>query len=314
MNKLFLICGVLALVGCTKADSGDDGNGSDQYVDGFNPPPVADGYTRYITAPMEMQPGEDKIFCQWLQVPATDDVDVVGIGGYQTVTGHHVVLYSTSETQPVGENHECTTDDMVSVNYLGGLGQEGGSSTVLPNGYVFRQQKGRSLMANVHYLNATDSVQKVQSVIDLKLAPPSPDLKPAGMAVINYLDFTIPASTPSYTTDAYCTWPQDTSLMMWSNHEHEYGTSVYSEVIHTDGTKDMLVADTQWRAEEAFNPEWAMWDAAPRLIKAGETMHVSCTWNNTRTTPITFPDEMCDAVGFYQESGQQIVCDGQPRQ
>ncbi|HEY0254454.1 MAG TPA: hypothetical protein VGC41_23160, partial [Kofleriaceae bacterium] len=266
-----------------------------------------------ITAPLTMQPGEDKIFCQWIDAPAAADTDVVDIDGYQTLTGHHAVLYSTSEPQPVGENHECNTDDMVSVNFLGGVGAEGGNNTRLPAGYVFRQDKGRGLMANVHYLNATDSVQNVQSVIDIKLAAPSATLKPAGMAGINYLDFQIPANTPSYTVDAYCTWPRDTSLMMWSNHEHEYGTSVYSELIHGDGTKEMLVADATWKAEEAFNPTWQMWDAAPKLIKTGEKVHVSCTWNNTRSSVLAFPDEMCDAVGFYTESGEEMICDAAPQ-
>jgi hypothetical protein len=320
MKRLTLIILAVAIVavvpGCTKADTtgDDDGSGSEQLVAGFNPPPVPTGYKRYVTpAVHQLQPGQDLILCQWIDAASVDDVDVADLKGYQTVTGHHVVLYSSAEVEPVGTSRECTSADMVSVEYLGGIGGEGtGALAKLPDGYVFRHGMGRTLMANVHYLNATDSVQEVQSVLDVKSAPPSADHKPAGMAVINYLDFQIPANSTSYTVDAYCTWPQDTSLLMWSNHMHGDGVSIYSEAKRPDATMEPLVTDTTWQAEEAFNPAWKYWDA-PMLIHGGDEMHVSCTWKNPNNTLLLFPDEMCDAVGFYAESGEELICDGKTK-
>src|SRR5450631_3034086 len=144
MKQLTLIILAVAIVavvpGCTKADtSGDDG--SEQLVAGFNPPPVAAGYKRYITpAVHQLQPGEDKMFCTWIEAPAAGDVDILDVQGYQSKTGHHLVLFSTSETSqdtPVGFSRECTTNDMVSVEFLGGVGAEGGGNvTELPAGFV----------------------------------------------------------------------------------------------------------------------------------------------------------------------------------
>lgn len=317
MKRLTLIMLALTIgAGCTKAMSDDDGNGGDQLVAGFDPPAAPAGYKRYITPVVHMlQPGQDLILCQWIDSATADEVDIADVQGYQTVTGHHIILYSSSENMPVGFSRECTSDDMVSVQFLGGVGGEGaGSVATLPDGYVFRHGKGRTLMANVHYLNATDKVQEVQSVLDIKMAPPSPNLKPAGMAVINYLDVEIPANSTSYTVDAYCTWPTDTSLFMWSNHMHADGLTVYSEAKRPDGTIVPLVTDASWKAEEAFNPAWKYWDVTtPTLIHGGDEMHVSCTWKNPNNTPLMFPDEMCDAVGFYAESGDELICDGQPK-
>lgn len=315
-TTLVLLCGLIAVNGCTKAQSDDDGNGSDsgQYVAGFDPPPAPAGYKRYVTAKLTMQPGEDKMFCQWVDVATAQDQDIVDVQGYQTITGHHVIVYSSSEVNPVGENHECTTDDMVSVEFLGGVGGESVNSNVvkLPDGYVFRKRSGRMLMLNVHYLNATDAPQEVQTVVDVKLADESPALKPAGMAVINWDGFTIPANQ-TYTSDAYCTWPREASLVLWSNHMHEYGLKVKSEVMHADGTATTLVDDTSWKAEQAFNPTFRSWDAnAPMQLHAGDKLHISCTWNNTRTTPMGFPDEMCDSAGFYVDSPEQVICQGSP--
>jgi hypothetical protein len=310
MKYSSLIVLALAVVGCTKAaDSGDDS----QLVAGFNPPPAPEGYTRYIMpAVYKLQPGEDKLFCQWIDLAPDQDVDIVDVQGYQTITGHHVVLYSTSETAAVGETHECTTDDMVSVQFLGGIGGEGGGNvTQLPAGYVFRQGKGRMLLANTHYLNATDSVQDVQSVIDVKTAAPSAANTAAGMAVMHWQDFQIPANSGSFTTDAYCTWTRDTSLMMWSNHMHADGLSVYTEVKRAaGGAVEPLVADTTWHAEYAFNPTWKRWTVdAPMTLHAGDQVHISCTWKNPTAATMGFPDEMCDGVGFYMESPDEAICE-----
>jgi len=315
LTLIILAAAIVAAAGCTKADmtagDDDDGSGSEQLVAGFNPPPVPAGYKRYITPAVHtLQPGQDLILCQWIDAASVDEIDIADLKGYQTVTGHHVVLYSSAEVEPVGTSRECTAADMVSVQYLGGIGGEGtGALAQLPDGYVFRHGQGRALMANVHYLNATDSVQEVQSVLDVKSAAPSPDRKPAGMAVINYLDFQIPANSTSYTVDAYCTWPADTSLLMWSNHMHGDGISVYSEAKRPDNSMEPLVTDTSWQAEEAFNPAWQYWNT-PMLIHAGDEMHVSCTWKNPTDAMVLFPDEMCDAVGFYAESGEELICDG----
>ncbi len=309
MTKLLLIA--VCVLGCKGSD--DPGVDAGVYVNGFSPPPVAAGYKRYVTpAVYKLAPGEDKMFCQWVDVANAEDIDILDIQGYQSVTGHHAVLYSSSENEPVGTSRECTTDDMVSVNFLGGIGGEGGgNSTELPPGVVFRMSHGRTLMVNAHYLNTTDDVLDVQSVIDIKTDAPSASRTAAGLAGINTLDFKIPPNTPSYTYDAYCTYSSEASIIMWSNHMHAAGVSAYSEVKHTDGTTELMMKDDVWRAEEAFNPTWKRWDVnAPAKIHVGDQLHISCTWQNTTDSMMRFPDEMCDAVGFYLENPAMTVCDG----
>lgn len=280
-------------------------------VKGFNPPPVPEGYTRFVLPPiLGVQPGEDKLFCQWIELPKDADVDFLDVMGYQTVTGHHIALYSTAGFEDVGTSRECTTQDMIPLEFIGGVGGEGAANVAqLPEGYVFRERKQRMLLANAHYLNATDSVQDVQSVLDVKTSAPS-SLKPVGMAVINWSDFQIPANNPSYTSDAYCTWQQDIDLLMYSNHMHANGTSVTSELMRSDGTIEPLRADPQWTAEQAFNPSWAKFPAsAPMHIHAGDTTHIKCTWQNNTGSTMAFPDEMCDGIGMYTQSPAQIICD-----
>lgn len=312
MKHLVAIC-IFAMATTACTSSSDDAD----YVKGFNPPPVADGYTRYVLPVYHgLLPGENKMLCQWVAVANDADLDVVDIKGYQSVTGHHAVLYSTSETEDIGTTRECTTQDMVSVEFLGGVGGEaGGGAPKLPDPYVFRFGKQRMLLANAHYLNATDSVQDVQSVLDIKTAEPSDAHKPAGMVNATYTDFQIPANTPSYSLDTYATVPVDMTLLVWFNHMHSNGTSALTEVKRADGMVQTLAVDTVWNAEEAFNPSFTHYDpsaSTPMQLKAGDQLHINCTWENNTSSPIMFPDEMCVGSGFYTESSKQYIIDANP--
>src|SRR6185312_17375356 len=100
-------------------------NGPD-YIPGFDPPPVEAGYTRFVTPVVEdLKPGANIEYCAWVAAPAEKTQDVLAFSGKQSATGHHVVLYATSEKYPVGESHVCTTEDMLSVSFVGGVGGEG---------------------------------------------------------------------------------------------------------------------------------------------------------------------------------------------
>jgi len=227
------------------------------------------------------------------------------------------VLYSTSETEVVGTSRECTTQDMVSVEFLGGVGGEGGGNAPkLPDPYVFRFGKKRMLLANAHYLNATDSVQDVQSVLDIKTSEPSAEHKPAGMVNAVYTDFEIPSNTPSYSLDTYANVTEDMTLLVWFNHMHASGLSALTEVKHADGTIQPLAIDAQWRAEEAFNPTFTHFDptsSSPMQLKAGDQIHINCTWQTNTSAPVLFPEEMCVGSGFYIQSSKQVILDAAPQ-
>lgn len=303
--KTYLL-GLVVLASCTSSPASKD-----DYVAGFKPPAPANGYQRFVLPPvMDVQPGDDLNYCQWVAPVSDTDRQVINTTGYQTPGGHHMVLYATTLNEPVGTSRICTTEDMLHISFLGGIGGENGAdATDLPDGLAFPVPAGSALMANAHYLNATDNVMDVQSVADVKFADPAKPLAPVGFFVTNWDQFTIPASQ-AYTSDAYCKTNQQLSFFMFSNHMHEYGMHVMSEVIHTDGTRTTLAHDAAWSKEMAFNPVWARWDVgSPMVVNAGETFHVQCSWDNTTASDLVFPREMCDGAGFVLQPIPQSVCE-----
>jgi hypothetical protein len=282
-------------------------------IAGFKPPAAAPGYTRFVTPTVtDIAPGDNVMYCQWIAAPSDTARQIDDTTGFQSLGGHHVALYATSEVEPVGTSRICTTRDMLTVTFVGAVGSEGVSSAQLPENMAFDVPAGFALMTNTHYLNSTDGTISGQSVVDVKFGDPKHPLAGAGNLAVNNDMFTIPAGQ-SFTSDAYCKATQQLSVFMWANHMHEWGAHAMSEIIHPDGTKQLLAEDDTWTNDKTFNPAWVRWDVgAPFVVHAGDMFHVQCNWNNTTSAPLMFPDEMCVATGFTLEEMPQSVCEATP--
>jgi hypothetical protein len=302
-STLFVLVGVTA-IGC--------GTNGPDYIAGFDPPAAKSGYTRYVTPVVDgIKPGDDVEYCEWVAPAATEDQDVLDFTGDQSATGHHAILFATTETNfKVGESHICTTDDMISVSFIGAItGATGNGLTRLPDGLFFRLRKGQALMVNTHWLNTTDKTVEGQAVVDVKFGPADTSHTIADIFANNGDQFSIPANQPA-TYDVSCTFPQDVNFAMVANHMHGNGTTAYTEILHTDGTKTMLRQDTSWASDEQFNPIYTVYSLAqPYTVHAGETMHTHCEWQNQTGKELLFPDEMCAGNGFYFPGNGLTACD-----
>jgi hypothetical protein len=296
---------VLVLASCTSSDV--------SYITGFTPPAAGDGYTRFVTPTItEIKPGDNVMYCEWIEAPQDADRQIVDTRGFQSLGGHHVALYATSAIEEVGTSRPCTTRDMLTVTFVGAVGSEGVSAAKLPDGMAFTVPKGFALMTNTHYINSTDKVIEAQSVVDVKFTDPAHPLKSAGNVAVNNDMFTIPANS-SYYFDGYCKATKTLSFFMWANHMHEWGDHAFSEIIRVDGSRQLLSKDEGWTKDLTFNPNWVRWDTStPFVVNPGDTFHVQCSWKNTTSDPLTFPTEMCVSTGFTLEAMPQAVCEAGP--
>lgn len=304
MNKLTLSLVVVAACTSSSTPSGVP------LIKGFKPPAPTAGYKRYVLPDIpDLQPGADINYCQWVEMPTDVDRQVIDMQRYMTTGGHHLTLYASTAIENIGTTRPCTTDDMLSVTFLGG-GEQGGASTVnLPGGFAFDFPQKQALMVNTHYLNATDNVLDVQAVVDVKYGDPNNPLRAVGFVAVNWDGFDIPPAQ-DVTTDAYCTATKQLSFFMWSNHMHQYGKAETSEIIHADQTKTMMAQSPMWSAEQAFNPQWVQWDpSTPFVVNPGDVFHLNCAWHNSTNDDVMFPTEMCVGTGFTLEAMPQAVCE-----
>ena len=253
-----------------------------RFIAGFDPKPAPAGYTRCITPAIpEVKPGEDLLVCQWIAPPSDHEVEMVDLQGEQSKYGHHVALYATATNLKVGTSRKCLDSDMLGIRFIGAIGGEGtGGGVKLPPGCVYRIPKGYALMANVHFINLSKAPIQGQAVLDLKTRAPQPNS--AAVDIVTDIDTSLQVKPGLAQWDDTCVVNQELSVLMWANHMHEYGTSIYTEVIRVDGTKQMLASDPVWQPEETFNPNYKVYPTDALLEpRPGDTLHTHCEWNNT---------------------------------
>jgi hypothetical protein len=305
--KRWILGVAFCLVACggTGQDTGEDPPPGE--TAGFDPGEVKPGYTRFQPAPIELDPGEDGIWCQWVAGPSDEDQDVVDVAGTQSAIGHHAVLYSTTAIEPAGTTRPCVDSDQLTMRFLGGIGGEGQSAVKLPEGTVFRLAKGRSLLVNAHYLNATSQRAKGESVVDVKLEPADPARQVA--AFFTNVDSGINLPPHEETAlDVTCTLKHDLGMVWWANHMHASGVKTFTERVAPDGKTEEIRRDDTWEYEWSFNPQFEAWPVdKPLSLKAGDTLRTRCVWQNTGSEAVKFPTEMCAGLGFFLGE-KDVIC------
>ncbi len=319
MGRSILWCvGCAALLAaCGKGAGPASATQASQYIPGFDPPPAPAGYTRYVTPVVDIGPGQDQIWCQYVAGPAAADQLVLDVRGEQSTFGHHIAVYATSMTAPVGTSRPCTNDDMLSVRFLGAIGGEGTADIFekLPSGVAFELHQGESLMFNTHFIDTSSQAAQGEGVIDIEYADPSPRYQAAGFFTNVDTQFELqPNDSSPQSADRSCPVQQDLDFFLVAEHMHGLGVSAYTEVIHPDGTKAQLISDPTWTADEQFNPVMESFPESSMFqLHSGDTLHTHCEWINSGPSVVSFPEEMCVMLGFFLPGGgPEIDCvDGQ---
>jgi hypothetical protein len=306
----FSLVGLLGFVGC---GGGGGAQPPAMTMDtppmaGLNPPPVADGYQRFMTPPIMLKPGESEQFIYWVTDPLNEAMDVVDVQGAQTAIGHHATLLATDSIQPVGSSAPSTPGDTIKTITLGGITSAEGTNVNLPEGLLFRVPPGHALMVQAHYLNVTRKEAIGQSYVDVKLAKADPTRTVARSIVIGSTSFTIPAHSAA-TVDVHCNIQKDLRLVMASNHTHEHATVIFSEMTLPDGTSSTVKKNDPWSPEFTVNPDFRRFPIdQPLLIPKGTDFHLQCNWMNQTSTDLKFPQEMCGFLGFGMFE-HDVICE-----
>ncbi len=291
---------VTVLVAATAAACSPDSHP----VDG---PP--EGYVRYRTAPITVQPGESGLWAQWVSAPIDSNLDVVDVIGTQTGGGHHALMYSVPEDNTIGFTRPWENVDQLTARFIGGIGGEGAGSVRLPPGVVFRIQAGTSLMVQTHYVNTTDEPITGEAVLDVKFAEVSPEAKVASM--FSNATVRTEVAPGQSTAQVICVLAGDVKLLMFANHMHGAGVHAETREMTAGGTTLDIKIDGAWQYEWAFNPNFTYMTAdAPLTLSAGSTLITDCAYDNQGAELIDFPDEMCVFFGMYLGEGDITCVDG----
>ena len=297
VNARHVLLTLLPLLAC-QPDSGDstgDGGSStggaaelDVRVD---IPPADPRYFDIVTPEAVVPAGEERLFCYHLPYKG-EQMLVHNLIATQGKYGHHAFVMATDKPLPEGTMEDCTAvKDMLKYRPLI-LPLE------LPDGAGAVIEPGTNIVAQSHYVNASDQPLRIRDVLRVEKMDSADLSTKAAMFTTNTIKFTLPPGETEVTFD--CTVPNDTELMLVGGHMHEQGTRL--EVWHgptVDSLERVYLADP-WRVEYRDNPPITKLFDTPRPLKAGDTVRVTCAWNNETGEDMKFPGEMCGSFGLFR--------------
>jgi hypothetical protein len=257
----------------------------------------ANGYQIILPEVKNLAPGSDNEFCTWTDLIVNHDVSMRAVQAFQTLTGHHVIMYTTSKLQPPGTTRLCTDDDMATFRFGAGAGGEGmGGKNEAPGNLVFPVPAGTQIVLNHHYINATTQPHDAQSAINIWLADPGQTY--VDSASLALLDSSIRLPPGAATVDIDCVMPREMKAWLAIPHMHQYGTRI--TIVQTSGANTSTLFDVDpWSPSYMFHPPELTKDpTTPLVFAANDSVHVHCEWNNPKATALTFGLEMC--VAFMQ--------------
>lgn len=314
---------VVLAAAATACGSGSGGSTSQQtdngvqLMAGFDPGPAPDpskGFQIITPIVSNIHPGDSLEYCTDTGFIAPQDVWVDADQGYQSETGHHVILFYTTSPKAQG-THLCGNDEMSEFRF--GLPAGGGPNSArfdLPGNLAVKIPKGAQVVINHHYLNASaTTVSQAQSALNVYYADPSVAHTPSSLMTILDTSLTVPKGASSYSVD--CTMNKTYKAWTQLPHMHALGTNITitDTSAATGETKQLF--NVNWQPDYAFDFNSVQTEenpTAPFVFNKGDKIHIQCDYLNNTGVQQTFGYEMCVMAAFTVDSDNtgSVICDG----
>lgn len=287
-------------------------------------PEVLDRVDMELTMPVAFTPAAspDDYRCFLMDWPSEEEVWVTGFeitpGNYETV--HHVIpylidpddadSYRALDEEDEGEGYRCyggpggDVTTLINTRWLGSWAPGGGARS-FPEGTGLRVQPGSMVAFQVHYyVEPGTTPGPDQSSIQLKIEEEAQgwgDVQPwTDVQWVLGLGMEIPPETNGTThTFSYEVGDGDRFAMhSLALHMHTLGRSGRMSVKHADGSETCLIDvpayDFNW--QRSYELE------TPYVSAPGDTIELSCTWDNPGKETVSWGDgtgdEMCLGVSY----------------
>ena len=261
-----------------------------------------------------VEPYSDQTLC-WYDTYEGDTVGVTGgLFRQHPEFGHHVIVMRTNVDEddiPDGTVVDCAEgNDMVEQEPFvlpTDAEEKGLASLTLPEGMANKFKSGERLLIQSHHINYTDQSILLNDRIELDTMPVDEVETFAAPLIHTSTDLAIAPGTSTQTVT--CTFEEDYSLLYVFGHLHEYGTAIKIDYNKLDGTTETLYDIPVWDVEYRDLPPITRYDDGELSVKAGESFTTTCSWDNTGTETLGFPEEMCVASAMAYPATVALVCD-----
>jgi len=241
--------------------------------------------SRLIAAEWVVAPGEEQFLCALVTVP--EDVWVRGFEAVAPPGTHHMLLTRTSGGGSDGV-FPCEPGTLSDVMlFASGVSTD---AMVLPAGVAMFIPGGSQLLLNLHLLNVWPEPRQGRSGVRLDTVDPSAVEHEAEMLFAGPTDFVVRPGTTTTATGA-CRFEEDATVHVIWPHMHTLGR--HMQVVHRSAAGAAVLHDSAYDFDEQ-----RAYPIAPTLVRAGETLEVTCTWNNPTEQEVRFGDSTFDEMCF----------------
>jgi hypothetical protein len=162
-------------------------------------------------------------------------------------------------------------------------------------------EPGDQIILQMHYFQSGSAEQQDQSAYALKTT------ESVNRQVMMYpygpTDFKIPAGEEAHSATAEMTNPYaDLRILGVFPHMHWLGTGYASTISNTDGEQVACLAQAD-RYDFDFQSTFMFKE--PVVWKLGDTVHTTCTWDNSEDNPNQFNDPPED-IGFGEGTNEEM--------
>lgn len=231
--------------------------------------------------------------------------------GFEIVPGaahqvHHAIIFDVPgvdaqalDDAEAGPGWTCYGGPGVAqdqVRMIGGW-VPGNGATPLPQDTGVRVLPGHVIVLQLHY-NTTHGVDPDRTQVKLQYAK-TPVAKPATIFPVTASTFSIPPNSMNYSAKGTFTLPDfvtQATVYGTTPHMHQLGRSISAKLLTTPEKCMVNIPAWDFHWQQSYKYE------TPVVVKKGQSIEVSCAWDNPTATPVTWgeatTDEMC-VVFFY---------------
>jgi hypothetical protein len=254
-------------------------------------------FRELAAADWELASGAEKYVCVRQVLAAS-----IYVSAWRGITlngTHHVLLTQSNEPDGLPDGvSECDAAAIGPQNLFGaGVGS---IDRHLPSGIAAKLAQGSQILLNLHLFNPTDQPLRGRSGVSAITVEDSAVNVTADTVSAGPIKLVIPPGRS--TSHGTCTFKRDATIFSVAPHMHQVGIAM-QVVAHTQSYGDIMLFDGPYDFDEQRTYPL---DMLP--LKAGDTIEVACTYDNTTGTTLHFGtsshDEMCLAgLGRFPAGG-----------
>ncbi len=253
----------------------------------------------YAAGPFSVAAGGEIVICTFVQAQNDQDVDISSFVSHQSPGGHHLIVYTVDHPIDLSPT-PCPQGGQPGWDYIYGT-QDENDSWQLPPGVGFHLKAHQQLALETHFIDATPEPLEVSSAFGVNYAPAGSVTQRASVFYFGTENLDLPPGAPSR-AEAFCSPPDPIVIHAIVGHEHRYGTGVTVGFVPDGGGEQTIYQTRQWDSPPMLHLDGGL------AVGPTDRLHVICDWDNSSTSAVTFPGEMCFAVGAYWPSQALLFC------